>query len=76
MQTFDSALFNLVVAGRISEEEAIKNADSANNLRLRLKLREEDSSSQNGALKLSLEEDKTEKKEEEEEPPHKGQTVF
>ncbi len=76
MQTFDSALFNLVVAGRISEEEAIKNADSANNLRLRLKLREEDSSTQNGALKLSLEEDKTAKKEEEEEPPHKGQTVF
>ncbi len=38
MKTFDSALYDLVMAGRISEEEALKNADSANNLRLRLKL--------------------------------------
>lgn len=38
MKTFDSALFDLVQAGRISEEEAMKFADSANNLRLRLKL--------------------------------------
>lgn len=38
MQTFDSALFNLVNEGRISREDAIANADSANNLRLRLKL--------------------------------------
>ncbi len=38
MKTFDSALFDLVKEGRISNEEAIKNADSANNLRLRLKL--------------------------------------
>ncbi len=38
MKTFDSALFDLVQEGRISEEEAMKNADSANNLRLRLKL--------------------------------------
>jgi len=38
MKTFDSALFDLAKEGRISVEEAIKNADSANNLRLRLKL--------------------------------------
>jgi len=38
MKTFDSALFDLVQAGRVSTEDAIKNADSANNLRLRLKL--------------------------------------
>ncbi|MCY1234188.1 twitching motility protein [compost metagenome] len=38
MQTFDQALFDLVVEGAIPEEEAIKNADSANNLRLKLKL--------------------------------------
>jgi len=38
MKTFDSALFELVKEGKITEEEAIKNADSANNLRLRLKL--------------------------------------
>lgn len=38
MKTFDSALFELVMEGKISEEEALRNADSANNLRLRLKL--------------------------------------
>ncbi len=38
MQTFDSALFKLFQAGRIDEEEAIRNADSANNLRLKIKL--------------------------------------
>ena len=38
MQTFDQALFNLHQAGKISFEEAIKNADSANNLRLRINL--------------------------------------
>ena len=38
MKTFDSALFDLVIEGRITQEEALKNADSANNLRLRLKL--------------------------------------
>ena len=38
MQTFDGALFHLFKEGRISQEEAIANADSANNLRLRIKL--------------------------------------
>jgi twitching motility protein PilU len=38
MQSFDQALYALVVEGAISEEEALKNADSQNNLRLRLKL--------------------------------------
>ncbi len=38
MQTFDAALFNLYQAGRISLDEAIANADSPNNLRLRIKL--------------------------------------
>jgi len=38
MQTFDSALFKLYQEGRIDEEEAIRNADSANNLRLKIKL--------------------------------------
>ena len=38
MQTFDQALFNLHQAGKITIEEAIKNADSANNLRLRINL--------------------------------------
>lgn len=38
MQTFDGALLALVVEGAISDEEALKHADSPNNLRLRLKL--------------------------------------
>jgi twitching motility protein PilU len=38
MQTFDAALFKLYEEGKISFEEALKNADSANNLRLRIKL--------------------------------------
>ncbi|MFQ3170455.1 MAG: twitching motility protein PilU [Oleispira sp.] len=42
MQTFDAALFKLQQAGKISLDEALKNADSANNLRLRIKLVEGD----------------------------------
>ena len=38
MQTFDQALIDLVNNGAIDEEEAVKNADSANNVRLKLKL--------------------------------------
>ena len=38
MKTFDMALFDLCQTGEISEEEALRNADSENNLRLRLKL--------------------------------------
>jgi twitching motility protein PilU len=38
METFDGALFTLYEAGKISYEEALKNADSVNDLRLRIKL--------------------------------------
>jgi len=38
MQTFDQALFNAYEADLISYEEAIRNADSQNELRLRIKL--------------------------------------
>ncbi|MFA6061749.1 MAG: PilT/PilU family type 4a pilus ATPase [Gallionella sp.] len=38
MQTFDQALFDLFDAGTISYEEALKNADSVNDLRLKIKL--------------------------------------
>ena len=41
MQTFDQALFTLFKDGKISYETALKNADSANNLRIRIKLEEE-----------------------------------
>jgi twitching motility protein PilU len=38
MQTFDQALFQLHEAGHISYEDALRNADSVNDLRLRIKL--------------------------------------
>jgi twitching motility protein PilU len=38
MQTFDQALFDLVEADKISLEDALRNADSVNDLRLALKL--------------------------------------
>ena len=38
MKTFDMALFDLCQAGLISEKEALHNADSENNLRLKFKL--------------------------------------
>ena len=38
MQTFDQALFDLYESGKISYAEALKNADSLNDLRLNIKL--------------------------------------
>lgn len=38
MMTFDNALFKLWREGRISREEAILNADSSNNVRLKIKM--------------------------------------
>ena len=38
MNTFDQALFDLFEAGHISYEDALRNADSMNELRLRIKL--------------------------------------
>jgi len=38
MKTFDTALLNLYESGQITYEEALKNADSKNNLALRIKL--------------------------------------
>ncbi|MFU2326260.1 PilT/PilU family type 4a pilus ATPase [Pseudomonas sp. NFX98] len=43
MQTFDTALYALVMEQAISEEEALKHADSVNNLKLRLRLQSETS---------------------------------
>ncbi len=45
MQTFDQCLYNFYKAGTISYENAIANADSANDLRLRIKM---DSAGKNG----------------------------
>jgi twitching motility protein PilU len=49
METFDGALFNLYEAGQITYEDALKNADSVNDLRLRIKLQ----SKQEGAQEAS-----------------------
>ena len=38
MQTFDQALFDLHEAGQISYDDALKNADSVNDIRLKIKL--------------------------------------
>ncbi|MBE9564755.1 MAG: PilT/PilU family type 4a pilus ATPase [Proteobacteria bacterium] len=44
MLTFDQALFNLYESGQIKYEDALRNADSVNDLRLRIKLEGKDSS--------------------------------
>tara|TARA_R100001377_G_scaffold61562_1_gene37520 strand:- start:270 stop:1412 length:1143 start_codon:yes stop_codon:yes gene_type:complete len=58
MKTFDSALFDLFKAGKISLEEALKNADSKNNLRLKIQLSEgksaDDDDDESGLGGLSL----------------------
>ncbi len=47
MQTFDQALFQLHEAGHISYEDALRNADSVNDLRLRIKLEGHESKGRN-----------------------------
>lgn len=54
MQTFDMHLFDLYKSGKISLEEALRNADSANNLRLKIKLAG-DQSEDSSALSPKLE---------------------
>jgi len=41
MQTFDQALFDLYEFGRVNYEDALRNADSVNDLRLQIKLNSE-----------------------------------
>jgi twitching motility protein PilU len=48
MKTFDQCLFELFCEGAINEDEALRNADSVNNLKLKIKLHTE-----NGAIKMS-----------------------
>jgi twitching motility protein PilU len=45
MQTFDQSLFELYEAGRISYEDALRNADSVNDLRLMIKLHSKEAKS-------------------------------
>ncbi len=46
MQTFDMALFELHETGKISYEDALRNADSMNELRLKIKLESSEAKSQ------------------------------
>lgn len=52
-QTFDSALYNLVASGRVTKEDALRNADSANNLRLRFERLEKGAVEPRGKLRLA-----------------------
>jgi len=63
MQTFDQALFDLQQADEISFDEALRNADSVNELRLKIKLEgkdAKDSDKMAGLEHLSLEESEEE----------------
>lgn len=64
MQTFDHALFDLLEEGAITIEEAMRNADSVNDLRLRVKLSDEEVNSVGGGIgdPMSLEENTDNKK--------------
>lgn len=53
MITFDQALFELFQANEISYEDALKYADSANEVRLRVKLRDGDQ--QRGEMARAIE---------------------
>jgi twitching motility protein PilU len=60
MQTFDQALFNLAEEGKITQDDALRNADSLNELRLRFKLHGKSVSAkqvQGGSFSLSLQEE-------------------
>jgi len=59
MHTFDQALFDLYESGHISYEDALRNADSLNDLRLRIKLESKGSKKEDimsGLDSLSVEE--------------------
>jgi twitching motility protein PilU len=53
MQTFDQCLFDLYEADKISYEEALKNADSLNDLRLNIKLNSHQSKGADRSTNLS-----------------------
>jgi len=58
MQTFDHALFEMLQEGAITIEEAMRNADSVNDLRLKIKLSDGDTSMVDSVIadSMSLEE--------------------
>jgi twitching motility protein PilU len=66
MQSFDSALFDMYKADKISLEQAIKNADSANNLRVRVAQSSGVQNKMNSTLSIKEDETKSKKSEAEE----------
>ncbi len=69
MQNFDAALLKLYRAGRISLDEALKNADSVNNLRLKISLSSQDPERESRLGTLSLQAIAEPEEEAEEEAP-------
>jgi twitching motility protein PilU len=60
MQTFDQALYDLYIAGKISYDDALNSADSRNNVRLMIKLGSEDSNAPGlNNLMIAEDEDQT-----------------
>ena len=53
MQTFDQALFDWYQAGRITLDQALANADSRNNLSLRIRLTEQQGMDDTGGMSLN-----------------------
>ena len=65
MQTFDQALFDLFEADKVTLDDALRNADSMNELRLRIKLEGKDSKGKDalgGLEHISLKADEEEEK--------------
>ena len=63
MQTFDQALFDLYENGEISYEDALRNADSVNDLRLQIKLNSKDAADRDltaGLQHLAIKEEQQE----------------
>jgi twitching motility protein PilU len=63
-KTFDQALFDLAEAGKITREEAMRNADSVNDLRVKFRLEAKDAGTADkfaGAADLALDTDVTKK---------------
>jgi twitching motility protein PilU len=60
MRTFDLSLFDLYCEGHITLDEAIRNADSANELRLNIKLNAKVQAQTTGSLSLAVSEEKSE----------------
>lgn len=82
MQTFDTALYNLYKQGKISIEEALKNADSENNLRLKIELGEKGTTTKAksedvfGGLSLMEKEEAKEEEAAATAPPPTGKAKF